>query len=51
MHSYPEGELNFVGFGDILGTDHTDKFQDWLYNIRDINDTLPDIVMQGDLYR
>ena len=44
-------ELNFVGFGDILGTDHTDTFQYWLYNIRDINDTLPDIVMQGDLYR
>ena len=51
MHSYPEDELNFVGFGDILGTDHTDTFQDWLFNVGDINDTLPDIVMQGDLYR
>ena len=51
MPSYPENELNFVGFGDILGTDHTDTFQYWLYNIGDINDTLPDIVMQGDLYR
>ena len=51
MHSYPEDELNFVGFGDILGTDHTDTFQDWLFSVGDINDTLPDIVMQGDLYR
>ena len=51
MHSYSEDELNFVGFGDILGTDHTDTFQDWLLSVGDINDTLPDIVMQGDLYR